>query len=298
MKLRKFASIDIGSNAVRLLFVNVIENNNDPVFRKSSIIRMPVRLGDDVFEHGYISQKKMDKLCETMLAFKHLMKVQDVITYRACATSAMREASNSEEVVGYVKEKTGVSIDVISGAEEAEMIFSASDKTSEYSIGKYLYVDVGGGSTELTLFIDGEIITSNSFNIGTIRLLKKKIHKGEKDQLKDWLKTVIKSYKPDAIIGSGGNINRYFKISGKKEGKPLTYYHLLEIYESLSSYSYNDRIKVLGLNPDRADVIIPAGETFLSIMKWSGVKKIFIPKTGLSDGIVRKLYTSDEKKLT
>ncbi len=290
MKLLKFAAIDIGSNAVRLLFTNVIENKNKTVFKKSSLIRMPVRLGEEVFSNNVISNKMQEKLIQTMKAFSYLMKVEDVVSCRACATSAMREASNGAELVEKIKKETGIGIQIIDGKEEADIIFSNSISNKIAVSNNYLFVDVGGGSTEITLFSGGKVEQSHSFNIGTIRLMKKKVKKSEKDYMKKWLKDLSGKYNDLVIIGSGGNINRYFKISRKKEGKPLSYYHLLEMYDMISSFSYNDRIKVLGFNPDRADVIIPAGEVFLNIMKWTNVKQIYVPKIGLSDGIVKQLY--------
>ena len=242
MKLLKFAAIDIGSNAVRLLFTNVIENKSKTVFKKSSMIRMPVRLGEDVFSNGEITNEMQEKLLHTMKAFSHLMKVEDVVSYRACATSAMREASNGNELVERVQKECGIKIRIIDGKEEADIIFSNSISNKIDISENYLFVDVGGGSTEITLFSKGKVKESHSFNIGTIRLLKKKVKKSDKDFMKKWLKQLSGRYSDLVIIGSGGNINRYFKISRKKEGKPLSYYHLLEMYDMINTFSYNDRI--------------------------------------------------------
>lgn len=295
MKLLKFASIDIGSNAVRLLFVNVMEDAGESILKKSSIIRMPVRLGDAVFEKQIIPKNKMEQLADTMSAFKLLMKVENVVAYRACATSAMREATNNAEVIGFVKKQSGIDIEIIDGKDEAQIILQSNFADNPDINSTYIYVDVGGGSTEITVLSNNEVVSSHSFNIGTIRLLKKKVNKNEKDEMKLLMNDLGSKYRKAILIGTGGNINKYFKLSGKKEGKPLSYYHLLELYDSIRSLSYNDRMKELGLNPDRADVIIPAGEIFLNIMKWSNLKNIHIPKTGLSDGIIKQLYVEYQK---
>jgi exopolyphosphatase / guanosine-5'-triphosphate,3'-diphosphate pyrophosphatase len=291
LKLLKFAAIDIGSNAVRLLFMNVIEEEHDVIFRKSELIRMPVRLGEDAFDNdGIIGREKIEKLMHTIAAFKHLMLVQDVVSYRACATSAMREAANSPQIISYIREKTGVNVEVIDGQQEAELIYSNRIVEMINTERSYLYVDVGGGSTEITLFSNKEAIASGSFNIGTIRFLNGDIINKEFLKMKDFLKALTKKYKPIELIGSGGNINKIFRLSGNKEGVPLTIKKLRSIYSYLDSFSVNERISVLGFNPDRADVIIPATQLFLKIMKWTQAKKILVPKIGVSDGIVHQLY--------
>ncbi|MCF8370200.1 MAG: rod shape-determining protein [Bacteroidales bacterium] len=296
MKLLKFASIDIGSNAVRLLFVNVMEDGGASTLKKSSIIRMPVRLGDPVFENHIIPKNKMEMLADTMSAFKLLMKVENVVAYRACATSAMREATNNVEVIDFVKKQSGMDIEIIDGKDEAQIILQSNFASNTDINSTYIYVDVGGGSTEITVLSNNEVVSSHSFNIGTLRLLKKKVSKKEKEDMKQLMNELGSRYRKAILIGTGGNINKYFKLSGKKEGKPLSYYHLLELFDSIRSLTYNDRMKELGLNPDRADVIIPAGEIFLNIMKWSNLKNIHIPKTGLSDGIIKQLYFEYQKE--
>lgn len=290
MKLQKFAAIDIGTNAIRLLFVNVIEDGKEVLFKKSSIIRVPIRLGSDVFTNGKISDIKLEKLILAMNAFKNLMSIQDVVKFRACATSAMREASNSKEVIEKIKEKSGIEIEIIDGKTEAEIIYNNRVNESLDKKYSYLYVDIGGGSTEITLFSKGEIVASRSFNIGTIRLLNEAVNKNDLDSLKSWLTEISKKYKNIELIGSGGNINKLLKLSGKKEGKPLPIKVLKDIYDDIKSYNYNDRIKILGLNPDRADVIIPASDLLFKIIKWSGTKEIIVPKVGIADGIVKLLY--------
>jgi exopolyphosphatase / guanosine-5'-triphosphate,3'-diphosphate pyrophosphatase len=287
MKILKFAAIDIGSNAIRLLFMNVIQNGEAVLFRKSSIIRVPVRLGDSVFKHNIIPPHKIDKLIHTLSAFPHLM---EVVSFRACATSAMREALNAEEIIIRIKVETGIDIEILSGKEEAQVIYHNGMIDMLPDKKAYLFVDVGGGSTEMTLFNNHQIVDSRSFNVGTIRILSHTLSKEEKLEMKNWVKKISNEYEEIEMIGSGGNINKYFKISRRKEGKPLSYYHLLELFDRLEALGYENRIKVLGLNPDRADVIIPAGDIFLSIMRWAGIKKIWIPKTGLADGMIYLLY--------
>ncbi len=292
MKLLKFAAIDIGSNAVRLLFMNVIEDNDEVYFKKSELIRMPVRLGEDAFyDDGIISPEKIEKLMHTISAFRHLMIVQDVVSYRACATSAMREAANSGHIVEYIKDQTGVAIDIIDGQKEAELVYSNRIVEMINKERSYLYVDVGGGSTEITLFSSRKVITSGSFNIGTVRFLNGEVTNNEYLRMKQYLKEVTVKYKPVELIGSGGNINKIFRLSGKKEGVPLTFKQLKDIYEFIESFTIEERIKDLGFNPDRADVIIPATGLFLKIMKWTKAKKIHIPRIGISDGIVHQLYS-------
>ena len=290
MKLLKFAAIDIGSNAVRLLFTNVIEDEKKTTFRKSSLIRMPIRLGEDSFNSGIIPEKKIAKLVQTMLAFKYLMEVQDVVAFRACATSAMREASNGAEVVKRIKMESGIEVEIIEGKEEAEIIYSNQIVEMINDSNPYLYVDVGGGSTEISLFANKKRIATQSFDVGTIRILDNKVGKKDFAMMKEWIKDLNFNDKEVKLIGSGGNINKIFKISGIKENQPLQYKDLEEIYKFISFYNIEERIKVLGMNPDRADVIIPASEIFLKIMKWSGATQVIVPTIGVSDGIVRQLY--------
>ncbi len=296
MKLLKFAAIDIGSNAVRLLFTNVIEDEKKTLFRKSSLIRMPLRLGEDSFNSGIISETRINKLVKTMLAFKYLMEVEDVVAYRACATSAMREATNGNKVVERVKLESGIEIEIIEGKEEAEIIYSNGIVEMIGDLNPYLYVDVGGGSTEISLFAEKKRIVTQSFDIGTIRILNNKVGKKDYKRMKDWIKNLNFNGKEVKLIGSGGNINKIYKTSGKKDSEPLLYNELIEINKFLNFYTIDERIKVLGMNPDRADVIIPASEIFLKIMKWSEATEIIVPTIGVSDGIVRQLYKDYSKK--
>ncbi len=296
MKLLKFASIDIGSNAIRLLFMNVVEDGKKAIFKKSSLVRVPVRLGEDASIAGKISANKIEKLTKTMVAFKNLMDVHDVVSYRACETSAMREASNSKDIVKIIENETGIDIEVIDGKQEAEIICSNEIVEIINDDNHYLYVDVGGGSTEITLFSNRKLVESHSFNIGTIRMLNSKVTEGDFAKMRKWLKILKADSKEVSLIGSGGNINKILKISGKKDNEFLVLDELEEINKFISYYSINERIKVLGLNPDRADVIVPASEIFMKIMKWTDAKRVIIPTIGVSDGIVHQLYDNYKKK--
>jgi exopolyphosphatase / guanosine-5'-triphosphate,3'-diphosphate pyrophosphatase len=271
--------------------MNVLEEGRKVIFKKSSLIRVPVRLGDDAFIAGKISPKKVEKLIKTIQAFKNLMDVHEVVAFRACATSAMREASNGKEVVQQVKNETGIEITVIDGKEEAEIIYSNQIVEMINDNNSYLYVDVGGGSTEITLFSNRKLVDSRSFNIGTIRMLNKKIGESDFAQMKKWLNALSLKKQPISLIGSGGNINKIIKISGNKDKQFLVLEELKEIDKFLNYYSVDERIKVLGLNPDRADVIVPASEIFIKIMRWTGAKRIIVPTIGVSDGIIHQLYT-------
>ena len=294
LEIKKFAAIDIGSNAIRLLISNVIiSEDRDPQFKKSSLVRVPIRLGADAFVgEGEISAANVTRMINAMEAFKLLMNVHGVERYRACATSAMREASNGVEITAKVLSQTGIKIDVISGKEEAAIISSTDLNELIEGDSSYLYVDVGGGSTEFTLFSKGKIVNSKSFKMGTVRLLnnKKAVNKEIFSNVERWIKKNTKDLKRVSLIGSGGNINKLFKMSGRTEGKPVSFIYLNAQYQFLKQMSYNDRVSELSLNPDRADVIIPATKIYLSAMKWSGSRKIYVPKVGLSDGIIKTLY--------
>ncbi len=293
LEIKKYAAIDIGSNAIRLLISNIIvEKDKVPQFKKASLVRVPIRLGADAFVSGKISPENIGRMVDAMEAFKLLMKVHCVEKYKACATSAMREATNGKQVVSEIFEKTNVKIDVIDGKKEAAIIFSTDLSELIESDQSYLYVDVGGGSTEFTIFSKGRIINSKSFKMGTVRLInnKKSENKIIFKEVQKWIESNTKDIKKIALIGSGGNINKIFKMSGRTLGKPISYIYLSAQYQFLKQMSYRERISELSLNPDRADVIIPATKIYLSAMKWSGARKIFVPKIGLSDGIIKSLY--------
>ncbi|RSC93365.1 Ppx/GppA phosphatase family protein [Tenacibaculum singaporense] len=293
LKIKKYGAIDIGSNAVRLLVANVIEEKNkEPQFKKSSLVRVPIRLGADAFVSGKISEANTQRMLDAMQAFKLIMKIHGVERYKACATSAMREAENGEEVAATILKNTDVKIDIIDGKKEAAIISSTDLNQLIESDATYLYVDVGGGSTEFTLFSKGKIINSKSFKIGTVRVLNntKPENKALFKKVQKWIEENTNDYKRISLIGSGGNINKLFKMSGRDSGKPISYIYLNAQYQFLKKMSYQERISELSLNPDRADVIIPATKIYLSAMKWSGARKIYVPKIGLSDGIIKSLY--------
>tara|TARA_R110001583_G_scaffold114876_1_gene265305 strand:- start:10047 stop:10940 length:894 start_codon:yes stop_codon:yes gene_type:complete len=293
LKIEKLAGIDIGSNAIRLLISNVItEDKKNPIFKKSSLVRVPIRLGADTFIQGKISEENKTRMIKAMQAFKLLMEVHGIKKYKACATSAMREASNGTELVDEIFTKTSIKIDVIDGKEEASIIFSTDLTNILKADTSYLYVDVGGGSTEFTVFSDGKIINSKSFKIGTVRLLNYTNSETKEiwDEIEIWIKANTKKLKKLALIGSGGNINKIFKLSGKQMGLPLSLTYMKDYLGFLSQMTYEERITKLFLNPDRADVIIPATKIYVSAMEWSGSNKIYVPKIGLADGIIKTLY--------
>lgn len=295
MKIEKLAGIDIGSNAVRLLVANVITEQDgehlNPSFKKSALVRVPIRLGADTFITGEISEINKLRMLKTMKAFKLLMEVHGVEKYYACATSAMRDASNSAAIISEIFEKTSVDIHIIDGKKEAAIIFSTDLSHIIKAHNSYLYVDVGGGSTEITLFSKGKITASKSFKIGTVRLLNSKTKfENVWKNMEVWIKENTKGLNNLFAIGSGGNINKIFKLSGKSMGTALTITYINSQLDFLSNMTYEERISKLDLNPDRADVIIPATKIYLNAMKWSGANKIYVPKVGLADGIVKNLY--------
>ncbi len=290
MKITKFAAIDIGSNAIRLLFTNVTEHNGESYFKKVSLIRVPIRLGADTFTNKIISPEKEEKMINAMIAFRKLIDVHEVQSYRACATSAMREASNSTQLIEKIYKETNIKIDLISGEEEADIIFSNKLSSILLPNKNYLYVDVGGGSTEITLLSGGVAISSHSFNIGTIKILKDCVPPKEFLRLKEYLLDICSSKDNIELIGSGGNINKIFKYAGLKNDLNLSYNELKSIHTLFSNMSYNDMIVKYDMNPDRADVIIPAATIFLKIMEWANSSLIQIPKIGVADGIIHQLY--------
>lgn len=291
ISIKKYAAIDIGSNAMRLLITNVVEQEHkETQFNKSALIRVPIRLGQDAFTVGEISQDNIDRMIDAIQAFKLLMKVYKVEKYKACATSAMREAYNGKEIADVILEHTDIEIDIIDGKKEAAIIASSDLHTFLKPDQTYLYVDVGGGSTEFSLFHDGKMMASKSFKNGTVRLLNNMVNEVVWHEIEKWIKTCTVDYDNITMIGSGGNINKLFKLSEKKEDKPLTFIYLNAQYQYLNSLTYEQRIAELGMNTDRADVIIPATKIFLNAMKWSGARHLYVPKIGLADGIVKALY--------
>jgi exopolyphosphatase/guanosine-5'-triphosphate,3'-diphosphate pyrophosphatase len=291
INIKKYAAIDIGSNAMRLLITNIVEQDDkEPQFNKSSLVRVPIRLGQDAFTVGEITHENIDRMVDAMKAFKLLMSVHKVEKYKACATSAMREAYNGKEVVEILKKKAEINIEIIDGKTEAAIIASTELHHLLKSDQTYLYVDVGGGSTEFSLFSNGKMITSKSFKAGTVRLLNEVVSDIVWQEIEKWIKTNTENYDNISLIGSGGNINKIFKMSEKNQDKPLSYIYLNAQYALLNSITYEQRISDLGMNPDRADVIIPALKVYLRAMKWSKARNIHVPKIGLSDGIVKALY--------
>jgi exopolyphosphatase/guanosine-5'-triphosphate,3'-diphosphate pyrophosphatase len=288
----RLAAIDIGSNAARLLITEVVEDDRGNVeFNKMNLVRVPLRLGFDVFEKGEISKAKMGMILQTMKAYRHLMNVYGVQHIKACATSAMRDARNSADVIRKIKMETDIDLQIISGDEEASFIYEnhiAENLDKEHA---YLYIDVGGGSTELTFF-DGKLRYKESFNIGTIRLLKDMVDEQQWEQMRDHIKNNTKSKLPLLAIGSGGNINKVFSLSKKKEGKPLSIELLKDYYKELSSVSLQQRIQLYKLREDRADVIVPALQIYINIMRWANINEIYVPKIGLADGLIQSLYES------
>jgi exopolyphosphatase/guanosine-5'-triphosphate,3'-diphosphate pyrophosphatase len=292
---KNYAAIDIGSNAVRLLVSTITEQKGreDTDFRKTSLVRVPIRLGEDVFEKSMISEKNIERMVDTMQAFNLLMKSHGIEKYKACATSAMREAKNGAEVVEKIKAKTGVEIEIIDGNHEAAIIAATDLHELIKNDCNYLYVDVGGGSTEYTLYSSGKTVASRSFKVGTVRLLNDLVDDGAWEEMEKWVRETTKPYKKIDLIGSGGNINNIFKTSGKKEGKPLSLAYIKKYNDLLNSLSYEERVMDLKLKSDRADVIIPASKIYLSSMKWARADNIFVPKIGLADGIIKSLYNDN-----
>lgn len=291
---KNFAAIDIGSNAIRLLVSTITEKEGmETNFRKTSLVRVPIRLGADVFLKQSISENNRDRMVDAMHAFSLLMKAHGVEKYKACATSAMREAKNADEVTEVIKKRTGIEIEIIDGSHEAAIIAATDLHALIQDDHNYLYVDVGGGSTEYTLYSNGKSIASRSFKVGTVRLLNDLVENKTWREMEAWVRETTKGYPDISLIGSGGNINNIFKTSGKKEGKPLSLAYLKKYDELLNSYTYEERIIELDLKNDRADVIIPASRIYLNSMKWARANQIYVPKIGLADGIIKSMYQSN-----
>ena len=287
----KLAAIDIGSNAARLLITEVLlDEKGIPSFNKLNLVRVPLRLGFDVFETGIISKPRIGMVMQTMKAYKHLMNAYGVEHLKACATSAMRDAKNAGDIIRKIKFETDISIEVISGDLEANLIYEnhvAENMDKDHS---YLYIDVGGGSTELSFFSNNILTYKKSFNIGTIRLLKNMVTVDQWDEMKDVLKAVTKMHKDVVAIGTGGNINKVFSMSKRKDGKPLSLELLKDYYKELGNVSLEERISKYSLREDRADVIVPALQIYVNTMRWANAEEIYVPKIGLVDGLIRHLW--------
>ncbi|MFN0276352.1 MAG: exopolyphosphatase [Chitinophagales bacterium] len=292
----KFAAIDIGSNAIRLLFVNVYETTTGPIFHKDELIRVPVRLGEEAFIEGKFSKEKIDQVVKTMIAFKHLIDIHKVIDYKACATSAMREAKNSDTIINRVKKEAAIDINIISGDTESKYIL----QYPLLQIGlnpsaNYLYIDVGGGSTELAFFGKNKMQANRSFNIGTLRLLNDQLTEDDWKQVLKWLQKNNTTKQKYEALGVGGNINKVIKMYGR--GKTfLTLSALKRVMQHIDDMSMAERVRNLGLKPDRADVIVPALRIYVNVLRWAGIDKIHVPKQGLSDGIITQLYREYKTK--
>lgn len=292
MKTTRIAAIDIGSNAMRLLINNVIEIDGKQYFKKMNIVRVPIRLGTESFKNKKIQPHTAERLIEAMKAYSYLMKAHEVSIYRGCATSAMREAKNGNEIIEKIKNEAGIDIEIISGKEEAQIIYATHIAQLLDPEKHYLYVDVGGGSTEITYFSNNKAVSSKSFNIGTIRILNDMVNTRMWEEMRLWLLETVEN-KEIELIGSGGNINKLFKISRKAQNKPLSYDYVRKFLKTLKEYTYEERIINLDLNLDRADVIIPALDIYSNIMRWTKAEKIYVPKIGLSDGIIRQLVENE-----
>lgn len=286
----RLAAVDIGSNAVRLLFCDIYPFQNDFRIKKTSLVRLPIRLGEDVFTNGKVSDVNFNKLVKTMKAFRNLTEVYEVVDFRVCATSAMREAENGKKIIKHILKETGIKIEIIDGEAEAELLYQTHVAEKIDKQGTFLYIDVGGGSTEVTLFSKGEKVLSRSFKIGTLRLKNDLVKEEIWAALKTWLKDLKKKHKPTLIIATGGNINKLYKLCGLKDYKLFERTDLKQMSSFIGKYSIEDRVEKLGLKPDRADVITHASEIYLTSMKASGIDNLFVPKVGLADGIIYELY--------
>jgi exopolyphosphatase/guanosine-5'-triphosphate,3'-diphosphate pyrophosphatase len=290
MKIKKYAAIDIGSNAVRILVTNVVSYKKKTVFLKNALVRVPIRLGQDAFTNGNISDKNIKRMIKSMKAFKLLMEVHGVKDYLAFATSALRDAKNGSYLVEKVLKKSGIKIEIIDGKKEAKIISNTNVFDTINKEKTFLYVDIGGGSTEFSILINGKRNQSKSFKIGTVRLLNSKVEQVTLDEAETWVRRHTLMHERIYLLGTGGNINKLHKIANINDNSPISYLTLKAIYSQLDALTYEERIVDLGLNPDRSDVILLAAKLFIKILNWSGAKDIYVPKVGLSDGMIRELY--------
>ena len=294
-KIYKYAAVDIGSNAVRLLIKSVIVNNTTTKFKKISLVRVPLRLGEDVFSKGKISVKKIKKLQKTLKAFKILMEIHRVFMFKVVATSAMREAKNSAKIIDEIYRKFNIKIDIISGKKEALIIANVFLNTSINSTDNYLYVDVGGGSTELNIISENKIVKSKSFKIGTVRSLNNNTKIEDLNVFADWIERNSKIYNNIKVIGSGGNASKILKISKKSPNEIISYEELKDIKTLINSLSFEQRVFNLQLNVDRADVIIPAVNIYLKSLEYSKSKKFIVPRIGLADGVIQQIHIKNNE---
>ena len=296
--MRKIAAIDIGSNAVRMLICYVISSGDEYVFQKNSYLRLPIRLGEDSFKNGIISNKKIILLSNEILSFKYIMKVHGIKEYKIYATSALRESINSKEVISIVKKNTDLNIELITGLKEAKII-SKGNSLEKIEFNKtFLYVDVGGGSTEFSILRKGKEKMSKSFKIGTVRLLNNLVDDSILIEIKKWLKSNIDNDDKIKLFATGGNINKIQSMTGSKSGKPISYLSIKDLSNTLMEFNYQERMMKFDLNPDRADVIIPALKIFITTMEFVKANKIFVPKSGLVDGMINEIfYENNGRKL-
>lgn len=296
--MKKIAAIDIGSNAVRMLICYVISSEDEHIFQKNSYLRLPLRLGEDAFKNGVISNQKITLLTNAILSFKYIMKVHGVKDYQIYATSALRESKNSKEVISIIKKKTGLNIELISGLKEAKIV-SKGNSLEQIDFNKiFIYVDVGGGSTELSILRKGADKISKSFKIGTVRLLNNLVDDSILMEIKHWLKSNIDIDDKIKLFATGGNINKIQSMTGSKSGKPISYLSIKDLSNILTEFNYQERMVKFDLNPDRADVIIPALKIFISTMEFVKANKIFVPKVGLVDGMINEIfYENSSSKL-
>ena len=289
--MMRIAAIDIGSNAARLLINEVTEpKKGKPEFMKLNLLRIPLRLGIDVFTSGKIGAEREEMVISSMKVFSDLMKIYKVEHYRACATSAMRDAKNGAEIIQAVKQTSGIDIQIISGDEEATLIYENHVAEGLDKDSAYLYIDVGGGSTELTFYENGEMKYERSFNIGTIRLLNNLVKDEHWKEMKEEIRKNINSKKPVVAIGSGGNINKIFSMSKTKDGKPMSAAYLKKYYKEMNGLTVAERMSRYAIREDRADVLVPALEIFNNVMTWSDIDKIFVPKISVADGLIHRIY--------
>lgn len=296
MNVTKLGAIDIGSNSVRCLISNVVYKDGYTYYRKVSMIRLPIRLGQEVFLNGVLSDETAARFAEGMQAYKHLLKVHGVQDFRAVATSAMREAENGPALVKKVRKSTGIDIQIIDGAEEARLVFNSKlydiiQAPQEF----FIYIDVGGGSTELSILHDKDVIVSESFKIGGVRVMNGLDTEEEWLRMKKWTERHMRNIHNKAAIGAGGNINKLHKLSLKTLNKPLRLSYIEEQYKMISALDVDERVTTLGLNFDRADIIVHALPIYMKVMQWAGVGKIYVPKIGVSDGLIRDLYHKEYK---
>ncbi len=285
----RLAACDVGSNAMRLVIARVI-GDSDRFLQREASYRVPLRLGEDAFTRGALSAEKVDGLIAVFRAFRLLVDFFKPAKLRACATSAMREAENGTASVERVWNETGIRIEIITGAEEARTLFSNHMEAGLSPQKDYLYVDVGGGSTELTLLADGKVARSESFRIGGVRLLQSRVDVSEWDRMKAWIEELPRGIRPTDAIGTGGNISKIYDLVVGTPGGQLSRRRIREVVQALEPMSIEERIRSHGLKPDRADVIVPAGKVYYQVMKWADIKAMVVPKMGVADGLLSQMF--------